>query len=184
MTNSTQSSILVLDNIIQGTDVIWSSLQDHCGWKTNDVVQEDGYGNAKVLIDSKHRNSQGMKMQDDMPNWLKTKRQLQSIVEEYAKNNGIEINNQENYRIIKYKSGSGFFAEHLDSSYTMQRKISLILYLNTVTEGGETYFKAKDLFIKPSAGTVILFKSDDEENVHEGLKSMNEDKYIIVNWFN
>jgi hypothetical protein len=123
-------------------------------------------------------------MQDDMPNWLKTKRQLQAIVEEYAKNNGIEISSQENYRIIKYKAGSGFFAEHSDYSETTQRKISLILYLNTIAEGGETYFRAKDLLIKPSAGTVVLFKSNDEKNVHEGLKSMNEDKYIIVNWFN
>ena len=60
--------------------------------------------------------------------------------------------------------------------------MSAILYLNDVTEGGETWFDKFGLSVKPEKGKLILFPSN-YAYTHQALPPVNEKKYVVVTWF-
>jgi len=95
--------------------------------------------------------------------------------------------------VTRYDPGA-IFARHGDASPTRgsewkdlggQRIITCICYLNTVNEGGETYFDQLDLGVKPQAGqALVFFPADsttwiaDDRTTHESLPA-NEEKWIV-----
>lgn len=74
------------------------------------------------------------------------------------------------------------FHSHADSwsMETASRQVSVIVYLNDVTEGGETVFDAGTI-VEPRIGRVLLFPS----NVcfeHRGNPPVSNSKYVLVAW--
>jgi prolyl 4-hydroxylase len=100
----------------------------------------------------------------------------------------------------KYEPGQ-YYKEHCDyffpltkefKTYTEwmgQRTWTLMVYLNNVEEGGETYFKHLKLKLKPKAGTAVfwnnLYKNGvpNPKTMHEALSPVSGDKYVITKWF-
>jgi hypothetical protein len=84
---------------------------------------------------------------------VQTKRASQYIKENF------DTYKLENFRIRKYSSGSGFFKIHSDiTDYkSASRLLVVLLYLNDVTEGGETEFPTLGIKIKPAKGLGIVF---------------------------
>ena len=100
----------------------------------------------------------------------------------------------------KYAPGE-YYKEHHDffhpfteeyKTYTEwmgQRTWTLMVYLNDVKEGGDTYFKHLNLKIKPEAGKAIFWNNlysfgfPNYKTMHEACPPLNEDKYIITKWF-
>ncbi len=70
-----------------------------------------------------------------------------------------------------------------------QRTWTLMIYLNDVEEGGETYFKHLDLKIKPKAGKAIFWNNlfingwPNFKTKHEACPPIKGDKYIVTKWF-
>lgn len=99
----------------------------------------------------------------------------------------------ENLQIVYYPIG-GFFNPHYDAtpltsdSSTKYREYTLIIYLNDVEEGGETYFPVIDLNIKPKKGKAILFRTINdnkeiiEEALHTGKPVIKGEKWICNKW--
>lgn len=89
----------------------------------------------------------------------------------------------EGYQLIKYKQNKGYFRAHIDvgefSSCT--RALSVLVYLNTVDEGGETDFPEWGVKIKAEIGKVIIFPPY-FTHLHEGLMPISSDKYILATW--
>lgn len=61
------------------------------------------------------------------------------------------------------------------------RQMTYVIYLNDVTEGGETEFLTQKLKISPKAGTMIFFPPY-WTHVHRGCPPVSNDKYIITGW--
>lgn len=59
-----------------------------------------------------------------------------------------------------------------------ERQLALIIYLNSVEEGGETSFAKQGLKLKPIEGDAVLFPPF-WTHPHCGEVSKSEDKYII-----
>ena len=55
-------------------------------------------------------------------------------------------------------------------------------YLNTVREGGSTYFNHYDLEIQPQKGLTLIWPAD-WTHTHRGLVSQTKEKYIITGWY-
>jgi prolyl 4-hydroxylase len=70
-----------------------------------------------------------------------------------------------------------------------QRTWTTMLYLNDVTEGGETYFKHLKLKVRPKQGTLILWNNlykngiPNLKTMHEALPPLSGDKYVITKWW-
>jgi 2OG-Fe(II) oxygenase superfamily len=84
------------------------------------------------------------------------------------------------YKIQHYKKGEGHFKWHFDAlgPGTWDRQMAMVIYLNSVEEGGETCFHGQNLKVKPIAGDAVLFPTF-WTHAHCGEIPRSDDKYII-----
>jgi hypothetical protein len=87
------------------------------------------------------------------------------------------------YQFQHNKKGKGYFKPHSDFNLNEQniRILAGIIYLNTVNEGGETYFINSKYKYKPKEGDLLLFPAT-WNLIHEGKKPISNDKFIITNF--
>lgn len=64
---------------------------------------------------------------------------------------------------------------------TATRQVSVIIYLNDVSEGGATNFVDLAVNVAPKKGRVLLFPSF-YNYIHRGEAPISNSKYIIVSW--
>ena len=86
-------------------------------------------------------------------------------------------------RIQKYKPSQGYHIWHCDSANMecSRKMLVIILYLNTVEEGGETEFLYQQKRISPVQGTLV-FHPADWTHTHRGNPPLKGNKYIITTW--
>lgn len=82
--------------------------------------------------------------------------------------------------IQHYKQNEGEFKWHVDAlgPGSWDRQMAMVLYLNSVEEGGETSFSKQDIKVKPVAGDAIFFPTFWTHR-HCGEVPKSSDKYII-----
>lgn len=84
------------------------------------------------------------------------------------------------YKIQHYRQNEGRFKWHFDAFGPggRDRQLAMIIYLNSVAEGGETCFHRQDLKIKPVAGSALFFPPF-WTHMHCGEVPRSGDKYVI-----
>ena len=84
------------------------------------------------------------------------------------------------YKIQYYKKNEGHFKWHFDAigPGTWERQLAMVIYLNSVEDGGETCFHRQNLEVKPIAGDALMFPTF-WTHAHCGQIPRSEDKYII-----
>jgi hypothetical protein len=84
------------------------------------------------------------------------------------------------YKIQHYRKDEGRFGWHFDAlgPGAWERQLALIVYLNSVTSGGETCFHRQNLQVKPVAGDALLFPTF-WTHMHCGEIPRSDDKYVI-----
>ena len=69
-----------------------------------------------------------------------------------------------------------------------QRIKTALVYLNTISEGGETLFPKLDIRIAPKSGTMVVFSNSDENgklllnSYHAGAPTVSENKWLVTKW--
>lgn len=87
------------------------------------------------------------------------------------------------YNVQRYYPNQGFFLEHAENSAKGDcRVLAWTLYLNDITDGGETLYTLYNKKIKPQAGTLVIFPAH-WTHAHKGVTSPTETKYIATGWF-
>lgn len=92
--------------------------------------------------------------------------------------------------VLKYVPG-GKYDAHADSEYwdlpnrrwvrSMDRDLSLLIYLNDDYEGGSLYLPNFDLRIQPTRGMLIAFPSD-YRYLHAAEPLVSGERYVVVCW--
>ncbi len=84
------------------------------------------------------------------------------------------------YKIQHYKKNAGHFKWHFDAlgPGAWERQLAMVIYLNSVEEGGETCFHRQNLRVRPVAGDAVFFPTF-WTHMHCGEIPRSEDKYII-----
>jgi hypothetical protein len=95
----------------------------------------------------------------------------------------VEHHNSYFYKVQKTEIGQGYHAWHCesDSKVSCARLLAWSLYLNDVTEGGETEFLNQHLRIKPKTGTLVIWPAG-FTHIHRGNPPISENKYIATGW--
>ncbi|MCB0364945.1 MAG: 2OG-Fe(II) oxygenase [Bdellovibrionaceae bacterium] len=110
---------------------------------------------------------------------------VQGVVEYIKDRPGLQVAPLQNtaFKIKKYLQGQGEFTWHFDalSAATRSRQLALIIYLNTVTEGGETEFFHQGIKIKPKCGDLALFPPF-WTHMHCGQVPKSGPKFIITSF--
>lgn len=125
---------------------------------------------------------------------------VQAIEKRIADRTGCAQNYAEELRGVWYRPGEGYRLHH-DAFYPEaadfaelvadrgNRIATAMVYLNTLTQGGETYFPELGLTIAPRAGMLIAWrnllanKSPDTKMLHAASPARGADKYIVTQWF-
>jgi hypothetical protein len=84
------------------------------------------------------------------------------------------------YKIQHYKQNEGHFKWHFDAlgPGAWERQLALVIFLNSVAEGGETSFHRQNLRVRPVAGDALLFPTF-WTHMYCGEILRSEDKYIV-----
>lgn len=84
------------------------------------------------------------------------------------------------YKIQHYRRNEGYFKWHFDAlgPGAWSRQLAMVIYLNSVAEGGETCFHRQNLKIKPVAGDAVFFPTF-WTHMHCGEVPRSADKYVI-----
>lgn len=86
-------------------------------------------------------------------------RAVWTAMDRYAEEWGFGFSSIESVSIQKYEIGD-YYAPHVDTGPSCSRIVSAVAYLNTVDEGGETYFNHFDYGVSPVEGRVVIFPSN------------------------
>ncbi|KFM98766.1 2OG-Fe(II) oxygenase [Bacillus clarus] len=87
----------------------------------------------------------------------------------------------------EYKAHYDFFAEH-SAAASNNRMSTLVMYLNDVEEGGETFFSKLNLSVSPRKGMAVYFEyfyqdaSINELTLHGGAPVIKGEKWIATQW--
>ena len=84
------------------------------------------------------------------------------------------------YKIQHYRRNEGHFKWHFDAlgPGAWDRQLAMVIYLNSVADGGETCFHRQNLKVAPVAGDALFFPTF-WTHMHCGEIPKSEDKYII-----
>ena len=89
------------------------------------------------------------------------------------------------YNLQKYNPCQGYHSLHCEnqnpSKMSSQRIMAWMFYLNTVTDGGGTYFDNYDLTMDAVEGRGVLWPAY-WTHMHKGIVSKTETKYIATGW--
>ena len=91
----------------------------------------------------------------------------------------------EPYNVQCYDPGSYYSELHCEnfgsSDNTAWRTLVFMTYLNDVEEGGETYFSAQDIKVKPKKGLTLIWPAY-WTHMHKGIPALTEQKMVTTGW--
>ncbi|MGE7545867.1 2OG-Fe(II) oxygenase [Sporosarcina newyorkensis] len=104
----------------------------------------------------------------------------------------IPIEHGEGLQILRYTPGQQYRAHHdffsAESKVTNNRISTLVMYLNDVEQGGETFFPQLKFSVSPRKGTAVYFEyfySDQMLNdltLHGGAPVVEGEKWVATQW--
>lgn len=88
------------------------------------------------------------------------------------------------FNMQRYLPEEGFSGYHCERAGLKHANRILVwmVYLNDVTEGGETEFYFQHHFEEPKQGKLMIWPSD-WTYLHRGIPSLTQTKYILTGWF-
>lgn len=153
------------------------------------VGKKNGDG---ILLDTSIKNSTDITItpQVSIDMWDKVIKTMQLGLDRYlAKwvwaNETCRWTVREGFNIQKYGPGGGFHSWHMENSGpspVVNRHLVWMLYLNDVTDRGQTEFFYQKLKVKPEKG-LMLFWPAPWTHTHRGISSPTQEKYIATGWY-
>ena len=117
---------------------------------------------------------------------------LRTACEEYIKNYPFLLKLTEwsvhhDFKIQRYNPNEAYFVEHCENDGSVdgnmeRRLIAVMVYLNTVTDGGQTHFPTQNISFSPKAGDILMWPAYWTHS-HHGIPSPSQVKYIITGWY-
>jgi hypothetical protein len=87
------------------------------------------------------------------------------------------------FNIQRYYPGQGFHEPHCETSDgKTSRILAWMIYLNTVTDGGQTRFPDYNLDIQAIEGRLVIWPAY-FTHIHHGIMSPTQTKYIATGWY-
>jgi hypothetical protein len=153
-----------------------------------DVTQgRVGNGTREGAFDPKIKNTTEIDLNGSRPDWKSVNDVLLGSLNRYLRRYMTEWGRAFNcslvpepLKIARYPVG-GHFEWHSDNlgNGVTTRVITVLWYLNTVTEGGETEYPWQDMAVKPVEGRLLLCPVG-WSYVHRGAPPVSNPKYIAI----
>lgn len=175
--------IFVFENIINNSqELISFALSDPDKWRDSRI----GNNSPEGVVNKEIRNTRILDVPAIYSNdirWFEVSQTVWKYADWYGQKFDAPFSNMEYLQLLHYSTEEGFYRPHADSGPGMQRIFSAVLYLNDVSEGGETYFNKFDISVSPKAGRLVIFPAN-FMYTHEARTPKSNDKFALVTWFN
>ncbi|OAH60125.1 2OG-Fe(II) oxygenase [Domibacillus aminovorans] len=171
--------IVILGNVLSDEEC------DELITLSKDKMQRSKIGTAREV--NEIRTSSGMFFQKNENDIItKVEKRISSIM-------NIPIEHGDGIQILKYTPGQEYKA-HFDffsptSKAAKNNRIStLVMYLNDVEQGGETFFPKLNFSVSPQKGTAVYFeyfyndKNVNELTLHGGTPVITGEKWVATQW--
>lgn len=171
--------IVVLDNVLSDDEC------DELIRMSKDKLNRSKIGATREVNDQ--RTSSGMFFEDSENDLIATiEKRISTIM-------NIPIEHGEGLQILQYEPGQEYKA-HFDffsstSKLASNNRIStLVMYLNDVEQGGETYFPKLNLSVTPKKGMAVYFEyfytdqNLNELTLHGGAPVIAGEKWVATQW--
>jgi hypothetical protein len=89
------------------------------------------------------------------------------------------------FNIQRYYPGEGYHKFHCErgaNTKNLKKVLVWMVYLNDVTEGGQTEFYYQNHKEAAEQGKIVIWPSD-WTHIHRGITSPTQTKYILTGWF-
>ena len=89
------------------------------------------------------------------------------------------------FKIQKYNPNEGYFVLHCENGglpEDSKRIMAWMIYLNDITDGGQTEFPSQNKKFQPRRGDVLIWPAY-FTHPHKGITSKSQTKYILTGWF-
>ncbi|CAM3169623.1 2OG-Fe(II) oxygenase [Filibacter tadaridae] len=171
--------IVVLDNVLSNEEC------DELIRLSKDKMQRSKIGKTREV--NELRTSSGMFFQESENETVtRVENRISSIM-------NIPIEHGEGIQILKYTPGQEYKAHYDFFSSTSKvannnRISTLIMYLNDVEQGGETFFPKLNLTVTPQKGMAVYFEyfyNDENLNnltLHGGAPVITGEKWVATQW--
>ena len=164
------------------------ALADQCEGERLKVIHESSTPDNMVLVEDERRVSDRVQLGEHQARINELVKS--AYLELTAKYIGRQLAWYELPQMLRYKPG-GFYVKHADCenmdpqtytwSRTVDRDLSLLIYLNDDYKGGALYFEKFNYKLRPKAGMAVLFPSDNRY-LHEAQMLTSGERYAIVSW--
>ncbi|AXI11195.1 2OG-Fe(II) oxygenase [Oceanobacillus zhaokaii] len=171
--------VLVLENVLSNEEC------DELIRLSKDNMHRSKIGDAREV--NEIRTSSGMFFEGNEHGILtKIEKRVSSIM-------NIPVEHGEGLQILKYTPGQEYKA-HFDyfsaaSNASQNNRIStLVMYLNDVEQGGETFFPELNFSVSPRKGMAVYFEyfyadhNLNERTLHGGAPVITGEKWIATQW--
>ena len=132
-----------------------------------------------------------MKIDDDNEISRPIRNALLPKIDEYVQSNPQLVllppwKYRNSYNLQKYEPGMGFHLLHCENAghifqQSVDRLGAWMIYLNTITDGGSTYFDNYDRTVNAVQGRCVIWPAY-WTHFHKGIVSKTETKYIATGW--
>nr|WP_180955247.1 2OG-Fe(II) oxygenase [Peribacillus deserti] len=171
--------IVILGNVLSDEEC------DELIMLSKDKMQRSKIGTTRDV--NQIRTSSGMFFQENENNTImKIEKRISSIM-------NIPVEHGDGIQILKYTPGQEYKA-HFDffspiSGASINNRIStLVIYLNDVEQGGETFFPKLNFSVFPQKGMAVYFEyfyTDtelNEQTLHGGAPVITGEKWVATQW--
>lgn len=169
--------ILILENVLSHAEC--DTLID----LAKDRMQRAKIGKSHEI--SEIRTNSSMFLEESENEWVE---RIETRVSELM---NIPVSNAEPLQILHYKAGEQYrsHVDYFSSIDVVNNRIStLVIYLNDVEEGGETYFPSLRFAVTPKKGNAVYFeyfyndKQLNELTLHGGNPVVTGEKWVATQW--
>jgi len=158
-------------------------------WRRTDVMTADD--KPRIIYDDESRNNDALSIwrgNDEALVLLERALMLVSSAAVFCyqtNNTFLDVRHDMGYLLNRYREGQ-YFRAHIDTvrndAYLALRRLSLVIFLNSVEEGGELLFIRDNIKIKPEPGLAVAFPAG-ITHPHEACEVTKGVKYAIVTWY-
>ena len=152
------------------------------------IVDENGQGTLTIDRETKHSTDLSVSFDtDDLPNKFLLPVLTDAIryyIKQYPFMNELyAFSLDELYNLQRYYPNEGYFKEHCENATPDETGIlAWTVYLNDVTDGGETLFTLYKEKLSAKQGRLVIFPAY-WTHAHKGIVSPTQTKYIATGWF-
>ena len=173
----------VCDKVMTYTDLRLSTMSED---KKRGLI-----GGDEIDVELKDSYDLHMKLDDDNEISISIRNALLPRIDKYIQSNP-QLNllprwkYQNVYNLQKYNPGMGFHSLHCENTgakpkHSVNRLAAWMIYLNTITNGGGTYFDNYDRTMDAVQGRCVIWPAY-WTHMHKGIVSKTETKYIATGW--